>query len=141
MKRIPERVASSLVALHEMPNRMAEYSLFQEALIRRQAQVVQGSASKVDALFASFFSMLSFLTFVAFLLLSLKAGENHLPLELADLLGAQLYAQIERIPISSGMSWFGLLAAVSALFLFLRSQCGRFLQGAQGAASKLSIRL
>ncbi len=50
INRLPERTASAAAAIAKMPKRIASYSLFLEIIMRREAKVISGSASKIDAI-------------------------------------------------------------------------------------------
>ncbi len=123
---LPSRMASALAALQQVPKRTSEYTLFREALMRRQAQVVQGSASKLDAIIAAGFAFFSFLSLVVggFLLLTFSMRYLHIALE--PLLGRQLSWLAHRLPVMGLGAWLLLFAAVGFLFGFFHTQKKRF---------------
>jgi ubiquinone biosynthesis protein len=126
LRRLPSRLASALAALHQVPKRTAEYTLFRETLMRRQAQVVQGSASKLDAVIAVGFGFFSFLSMMVggFFLVTFAIG--FLQLSLQPLLGPQLSGLAARIPPMSLGLWLVFLAAFGFLYGFFRTQKRRF---------------
>lgn len=123
---LPSRMASALAALQQVPKRTSEYTLFREALMRRQAQVVQGSASKLDAIIAAGFAFFSFLSLVVggFLLLTFSMRYLHIALE--PLLGRQLSWLAHHLPVMGLGAWLLLFAAVGFLFGFFHTQKKRF---------------
>jgi hypothetical protein len=124
--RLPSRLASAISALHQVPKRTEEYMLFRETLMRRQAQVVQGSASKLDAVISAGFGMVSFLLFVIGLFFLMVFLIRHLNLDLVPLLGPQLSRLADRVPDMSTGVWMSLFAAVGFLYGFFHRQKKRF---------------
>ena len=123
---MPSRIASTVSALHQVPKRTAEYTLFQEALLRRQAQVVQGSASKLDAVIAAGSGLVSFFLLVVgiFCLLVFSIRRIHLPIE--PILGPQLTHLAGLVPDMSLVAWLLLFAALTLLYGYSRKQKKRF---------------
>lgn len=126
LRRLPSRLASSLSAFHQVPKRTAEYTLFREALMRRQAQVVQGSASKLDAIIAAGFALVSFILLVigGFLLLTFSMRYLHITLE--PFLGRQLSWLAAQVPDMSLGVWLVFLAAFAFLYGFFHIHKKRF---------------
>ena len=122
---LPARLTASLTALHEMPKRMAEYSLFQETLMRRQAQVVQGSATKLDAVIAACFGFFSFAALVAGLVLGWIFLVRWKLLH-TDTLGAQLTGWAEPLISLGVLAWVGLFCLVWFLISFCNKQKHKF---------------
>jgi hypothetical protein len=123
---MPSRIASTAAALHQVPKRTAEYTLFQEALLRRQAQVVQGSASKLDAVIAAGSGLVSFFLLIAgiFSLLVFSIRRLHIPIE--PVLGPQLTRLAGRVPDMSLVVWMLLFSALTFLIGYSRKQKKRF---------------
>jgi ubiquinone biosynthesis protein len=139
LRNLPKRATASLVALHEMPKRMAEYTLFQESLVRRQAQVVQGSASKVDAIIAALFSFFSFLTIIAFFLTGAGTMHYHAAVNMEPWLGTQMTRWFDHLPQGSLLHWLLAMIFIVVLFLVLRGQQKRFRQGEFGGGGKAPL--
>jgi ubiquinone biosynthesis protein len=118
LRRLPSRLASSLAAFHQVPKRTAEYTLFREALMRRQAQVVQGSASKLDAIIAAGFALVSFILLVVGGFLLLTFSMCHLRINLEPLLGRQLSWLAAQVPDMSLGVWLVFLTAFAFLYGF-----------------------
>lgn len=124
---MPQRLAQSALALNELPDRIEEYKLFQENLMRRQAQVVRGSSSKVEAVLGAGFSILALLTAMStvFIGLTFLYGEKGLP----SWLGPQLNELATKIPnLSEPLQW-AVMACLILLFAFLRRERNRFSKG------------
>ncbi|UCH93284.1 MAG: AarF/ABC1/UbiB kinase family protein [Candidatus Aminicenantes bacterium] len=126
LRRLPSRAAASLAALQQVPKRTEEYTLFREALMRRQAQVVQGSASKVDAVIAAGFALVSFILLVVggFFLLTFFMRYLHINLE--PLLGRQLTWLASQVPDMSLGVWLLIFAAFAFLYGFFHIYKKRF---------------
>ena len=126
LRHLPSRMASSLAALQQVPKRTAEYTLFRETLMRRQAQVVQGSASKLDAVIAAGLGFLSFLSLVVGGFLLVVFSMRYLHLSLESLLGSQLTWLATRIPHMSLIAWLLIFAAFIFLYSFFHTQEKQF---------------
>jgi ubiquinone biosynthesis protein len=126
IRNLPSRMASAVVAMHEMPERMSEFMVFREAMMRRQAQVVQGSASKMDAFVSTGFAFASFflLILIFFLLSAFFIQFRVAPIE--SLLGPQLYWLATRIPRMSPGIWLITFAGFILAYGFFRTQKRRF---------------
>lgn len=123
---LPTRIGASMAALHELPKRFEEYVLFQETLMRRQAQVVQGSASKLDAVMAAGFGFGGFMTVltgVFFLLVFLLRSQGA---SVQMFLGDQLAWLADRVPVMELGTWLVLFTAFAVLYAFFRVQEKRF---------------
>lgn len=128
LRHLPSRLASSLAALHQVPKRTAEFTLFRETLMRRQAQVVQGSASKLEAVIAAGSGLISFLLVVVGGFLLLVFLMRYLQLSLESLLGPQLNWLAARVPDMSLGVWLVFFAAFAFVYGFFHNQKKRFAQ-------------
>jgi len=126
LKNLPARISGALSALHMVPKRTEEYRLFQEALIRRQAQVVTGSASKLDAVIAAGFGMVSSVVLVLAGFLGFVFAQQHLQWNVDALLGRQLSRLAQWIPQLGEVVWLVVSLSFIILFFFLRVQKNRF---------------
>ncbi|MCP4691357.1 MAG: AarF/ABC1/UbiB kinase family protein [Desulfobacterales bacterium] len=138
--RLPERLARSVAALHEIPQRISHYNLFEEILIRREAQVLQGSASKMDAVIAAVFAMggvvgLAVSGFLFLVCLMQRGIYDPLPL-----LGAQLTRLARGLPVLDLPSWSVLLALAMFVSLFCRRLKKRFKRQEFGRGESASTR-
>lgn len=124
--RLPSRLGAAVAAFHQVPKRTDEYTLFRETLMRRQAQVVQGSASKLDAVIAGAFGMVSFLLMVVGAFFFLAFSIRRLKVGLEPVLGPQLSWLAARMPDMSVGVWLLLFAAVGFLYRFFHKQKKRF---------------
>jgi ubiquinone biosynthesis protein len=135
ISRLPERVASAAVALNQMPERIASYTLFQDILMRREAQVISGSASKLDAVIAGGFTFCFFLVLIAAAFMLFAVFSQSGWLDAKTVLGSQLSALVDRIPRLSGFLWFLFLFLITGTFLFFRKQKNRFRSKEYGKAN------
>ncbi|MCP5050108.1 MAG: AarF/ABC1/UbiB kinase family protein [bacterium] len=126
LRRMPSRIASSIAALREVPKRTAEYSLFKETMIRRQAQVVQGSSSKLNAVISAGFGFLAFFSFVIGGLLLTAFSIRHLEMDLEPFLGPQLSWLMDHVPDMSLLVWLVILVVFAGLFVSFRAQKKHF---------------
>lgn len=137
IKHLPSRVAGAMAALHEVPKRTGEYTMFKEALMRRQAQVVTGSASKLDAVIAAGFSLISFLILLIGGFLFSVFSIRYLDINLQSVLGPQLSRFAQHVPEMNVVAWLILLFMFVFLWGFFRIQKRRFSRqefGQNGAA-------
>lgn len=126
IRDMPARLVSSIIALHEMPERMNEFTLFREAMMRRQAQVVQGSASKMDAFIAACFAFGSFFTLILGIFLFLVFLIHHQELPIESLLGPQLSWVAARVPPMNLGAWLLTFIIFVFIYSFFRIQKKRF---------------
>jgi ubiquinone biosynthesis protein len=126
IRDLPSRSAHAVVALHEMPERMSEFMLFREAMMRRQAQVVQGSASKMDAFVSACFGFASFFTVILTLFLFLTFLMQSRLMPIKSLLGPQLSWLATRIPPMSTGLWLATFCGFIFVYGFFRIQKRRF---------------
>ena len=89
VKQMPERLAEAYITLQNLPSRMEEYTIFQETMMRRQAQVAHGTTTTMDAVLASAMGWLCFCLILGLLLLFPTVADFALPIY-QRLLGAQL---------------------------------------------------
>jgi hypothetical protein len=94
--------------------------------MRRQAQVVQGSASKLEAVIAAGSGLVSFLLVVVGGFLLLVFLMRYLQLSLESLLGPQLNWLAVRVPDMSLGVWLVFFAAFAFLYGFFHNQKKRF---------------
>ncbi len=140
IQHLPSRIAGSMAALHQVPKRTSEYALFKEALLRRQAQVVQGSASKLDSVIAAGFGFICFLMVVVGGCLFMIFAMKHLGTRLQPFLGYQLNWLGSHIPGMSMGVWLLFFAAYGFLYGFFRNQKKHFSRceyGETGSGSAL----
>ncbi len=126
IKKLPSRASSSLLALNEMPKRIADYNIFEETKVRREAIAVYGSVSKLNVFIATSLGFCSFVMFLStvFLFLIFLTQFNIFSTEL--LLGPQLTWIAMRIPALNLTTWLAILALSTLLYIFSRIQKSRF---------------
>lgn len=120
LRRSPKRIPRSIIASHSLPGQAAEYKLFQQSVLRRQAQVVQGKTTKTGYVIASLLGCLSIiLLFVeglagcAFLHQVFRYPVQHIT-------GNQLFTVIRLMPDISWMVWLLILVGIAPLFISVR---------------------
>ncbi|MDJ0837738.1 MAG: AarF/ABC1/UbiB kinase family protein [Acidobacteriota bacterium] len=123
---LPGRVGAALVALHEFPRKMEEYNLLRESLMRRQAQVVQGSASKLDAVIAALFGLGSMVFLTIFVFLASIFCMRFYDFNLDVLLGPQLVELSTVVPRFGQPAWLVVLLIVLGLQRFTQRLRKRF---------------
>lgn len=126
LMRLPSRLTSAFNALNQVPKRTEEYTLFKETLLRRQAQVVQGSASKLDSVVVAGFSFISLLVLIVAGFLASVFGIRHLDIPLEPLLGPQLTSLAKVLPDMSPVALLMLFTVFISLYVFFRIQKKRF---------------
>ncbi len=124
--RLPFRIASTLSVLHNGPKRTEEYAMFKEALMRRQAQVVQGSASKLNGVVAGVFGMISFGLLMTTLFVALVFSLRRLGIAPESLIGSQLSQLAVLIPQMNIGIWILLFMVLSLFFWFFHKQKKQF---------------
>ncbi|MCP4695563.1 MAG: AarF/ABC1/UbiB kinase family protein [Gammaproteobacteria bacterium] len=128
LRRMPERIPRSLSAMREMPGQFSEVTLFQQSILRRQAQSIQGKITTAGYVLSAFFGLMSLL----FLLLGglcVCAFLYHCfayPIE--SIVGKQLAAAVFMLPELNCLLWIGTLLLVSYCFLLGRRLKKRFEQ-------------
>lgn len=127
ISQIPERLGMTLVALHSVPAKMGEYNLLKESMMRRQAQVVQGSASKLDGVIATGFGMMAFAVFLVFAMLGSGYLIHVLEMDgVRPIIGEQLTYLTGQLKGMGNASWSGLLIFFFVLFSLALTLKNRF---------------
>ncbi len=136
---LPTRIAEAVGALQQLPRRTSEYTLFRETLMRRQSQVVQGSASKLEAVISAGFGFISFflMTIASFLLLVF--AQRHLAIPLHHVIGQQLSWLADQVPAFSLVGWGLILSAFLFLYIFFRRQKNQFKRIEYGESESNSV--
>jgi len=133
---LPERMASAAVALNKMPDRVSNYSLFLEIMMRREAQIISGSASKVDAIIAGGFSLLFFLMSLATAFFALLFLDKLGVISAGGLMGPQLIRLSLALPSFSNLAWIALLVLFLLVLFFLGKQKKHFLSKEHGRSNE-----
>jgi hypothetical protein len=126
LSRFPERLASAAIAVNQMPERVSSYMMFQEIMMRRKAQMISGSASKLDAVIAAGFKFFSFLVLLASVFMFFVLLEHYQWSGARLLLGPQLSWLSSQIPKFNPGIWLALFAGLAALILLLKKQIRLF---------------
>jgi ubiquinone biosynthesis protein len=120
MQQIPQRIGRSLNTYQELPQQFSEYALFQQTILRRQAQVIQGKATKSGYVIAA---MVGFVALGLLLLEGLFVFtflHQCFDLEVQWIIGHQLATIVHSLPVLNCGLWFVVLLFVLYLFLAAR---------------------
>ncbi len=126
LSRLQSRLASAVASLHQVPKRTDEYALFKETLLRRQAQVVHGSTSKINAVIAAVLGMASFFVFLANAFLAFVFCQRYLDVRLEVLIGPQLARFANLVPDMHMGFWVFLFAILGVLYQLFHTQKKQF---------------
>ncbi len=123
LRQAADRLTDSWEALREVTARADELALFQDAVMRRQAQAAQGATTKLGHVAAAFLAFVSTVGLAGGLFLAIVFAGQRWQWPLEDALGAQLAAVAEAVP---GMhpGWQGALL-VGSVWLFFSARAGR----------------
>jgi len=127
-KKALRRVAHNLVDALEFPKQLAENDLFRQTIIRRQAQVFQGSTNKIGAILSGMFGLLAFGTLLAGAFLATAFLDQHYDVALEVVLGNQLSHAVSVLPQFSFWAWIAILLLVFGLFRVFRRLTKSFRQ-------------
>jgi len=128
MRRTAARLVDSWEALREVTMRAEEMALFQDAVMRRQAQAAQGATNKLGLLLAAFFSFVSLASLVVGGFAALGYAGRFLDAPLRAALGPQLASLATWLPELSPLGAVGALAGLAWLYFTSRANSRRFLQ-------------
>ncbi len=123
---LPSRLASTMASIHQIPKRTDEYALFNETLLRRQAQMVHGSASKLDAVIASALDMASFFLLLVSIFFLFVFCQRYLDVRLESLMGHQLARCATMVPDMHIGLWLFLFAILGFLYQLFHKQKKQF---------------
>ncbi|MCP4395846.1 MAG: hypothetical protein GY801_00845, partial [bacterium] len=123
---LQSRLASAVTSLHQVPKRTDEYALFKETLLRRQAQVVHGSTSKINAVIASASGMASFFLLFVNAFFVLVFCQRYLNVRLELLIGPQLARFANLVPDMHMGLWVFLFAILGILYQLFHTQKKQF---------------
>jgi ubiquinone biosynthesis protein len=122
------RAIGGLVKTLDLQERIEEYSLLQGGMIRRHAQVFQGTTDKLSDLMATLFGHLSVALLVAGFLWVGAWIEQASPGTLAPLVGQQIASAAARLPSLGTGGWLLAIAATAAAWRTARRLRTRFRQ-------------
>jgi len=109
------RVARSMIAAWDIPRRFSESIVFQQILARRQAQVIQGSATRIGTFLSAMLAVtaVALLAAEVCLLFAFMNQHSHFPVDLV--LGNQIFSVINRLPRMRTGIWLLVLVGILAL--------------------------
>jgi ubiquinone biosynthesis protein len=115
LRDLDSRVVKSLIAARDLPRRTADSMLFQQILGRRQAQVIQGSASRIGTFLSEMLRIGALVLAVAeaFFLIAFLSQHSGFPVR--TIAGTQIFAVISALPYLSSWIWLLILAGTLLL--------------------------
>jgi ubiquinone biosynthesis protein len=117
---IPSYIPRSIEAIKELPRKISEFTLFQQAILRHQAQSIQGSISSAGYIIGALFEVASF----AILLiegLAIVAFSHHcLAYPVEEIVGKQIATIVYSLPQLDVTLWSGVILFVAYLFVIAR---------------------
>jgi ubiquinone biosynthesis protein len=103
-------LSRSAVAAWEIPRKFSQSMLFQQILARRQAQVIQGSATRIGIFLSAILSTAAFALLGAEVLLLLTFLSQYSGFPIRNLTGNQIFVVIRALPHMSVWLWMAILA-------------------------------
>jgi ubiquinone biosynthesis protein len=109
------RVARSAIAAWDIPQRFSNSMLFQQITARREAQVIQGSATRIGAFFSTIMAItaVTLLGVETFLFFTFLSQHSYLPIH--HVLGNQIFTVVSTLPNLRTWLWLLILAGILAL--------------------------
>lgn len=120
-RKMPRRATRAVVAAARLPRMFSESTVLQQGIVRRQAQVLEGSTTKAGELLAAVLRYTALLLLLAGAMLLGAFVDRQGLADIARVGGAQLAGVIRMLPPWSPWVW---LAAAAAVLLARRSASG-----------------
>ena len=108
------RLSRSTVAAWEIPRRFSESMLFQQILARRQAQVIQGSATRIGSFLSGILAAAAVTLLGTELFLLVTFLSQHTQLPVRDVIGNQIFTAVSAFPHIASWLWVLILIGVWA---------------------------
>jgi predicted unusual protein kinase regulating ubiquinone biosynthesis (AarF/ABC1/UbiB family) len=128
LRETPQHIPRSIGAVKELPRKISEFTLFQQAIIRRQAQSIQGSITSASYFVGAFFGIASF----SFLLLGglclLALAHSGLSYPIESIAGQQIATLVYALPQYDFRIWTGIIIFVFYMVVISRRLKRRFEQ-------------
>ena len=109
------RVARSTIAAWDIPRRFSESMLFQQILARRQAQVIQGSATRIGTFLSGILSTTAFTLLGAEVFLLFTFLSQHSKFPVREVLGNQIFTAVNALPRMGFWLWLVILVGMLAI--------------------------
>jgi ubiquinone biosynthesis protein len=117
-RTLPRRVDRAVAAAAQLPRMLSETSIFEQTIVRRQAQVIHGSTTKAGALLAAACKYVALvLLLLAALFVSALLDQRQI-VAVPQVIGDQWTSLVRRLPQLSTWLW---VAVVIAVLLAYRS--------------------
>lgn len=128
LREIPKYIPRSLEAIQELPRQISEFTLFQQSILRHQAQSLQGTTTTAGYVISAFFSLASFLCLLLAGLSSSALSYYCFAYPIEPIAGKQLTAIVYALPELNCAMWSGILGLIAYMFLLSRRLKRRFEQ-------------
>lgn len=115
LRDLDTRVANSILVARKLPRRLSDFLVFQQILSRREAQVIQGSATRFGTFLSAVLAVAAFVLLGAeiFLSFAFLGQYSHLPVRW--LVGEQIFSGLSTLPPIPLWVWLLILAGVLAI--------------------------
>jgi len=128
LSEIPKYVPQSIGAIQGLPRKFSEFTLFQQTILRRQAQSIQGSITTASYVASAFFSLASFFWLLVGGLCASAFAYYCFSYPLEPIIGKQLTSVVLTLPKLDLTMWSGVLVLVSYMYWLSRSLKRRFMK-------------
>ena len=126
--RLPARIATGTMRSFEIQDRVGEFTMFYGTILRRNAQVFQGTTDRFSFLVAAGLGQLALLLLVMGALIGVVLLDRLRPDLTAWLVGPQVERLVARLPFADTRVWIAILAFDAFLLARLGRLRKRFLQ-------------
>ena len=126
--RLPAAVATSTMRTFDIQDRVGEFTMFYGTILRRNAQVFQGTTDRFSYLVAAGLGQLTVPLLVMAALIGIALVERLSPGRAAWLVGPQVARLAARLPFADTRVWVAVLAFDAFLLVRLGRLRKRFLQ-------------
>ncbi len=127
IRQMPKRLPRSLDAAAELPKQIAEFTLFQQSILRRQAQSVQGKTTSTGYVISTFFSLATLFFFCLCGFCSITFFTHCMGGSFEFFIGKQLANIVSALP-NNCLLWSSGVVVSGFLFLLCRRLKKRFEQ-------------
>lgn len=126
LSEIPKYIPQSIGAIQELPRKFSEFTLFQQTILRRQAQSIQGSITTASYVVSAFFNLASFFWLIAVGFCASALAHYYASFPIEPIIGKQLTKIVLTLPKLDLAIWSGILVLVSYMYLLTRNLKKRF---------------
>ncbi len=123
---IPSHIPRSIEAIKELPRKISEFTLFQQAILRHQAQSIQGSISSAGYIIGALFEVASFAILLIEGLAIVAFAHHCVAYPVEEIVGKQIASIVFSLPQLDVTLWSGFIFFVAYLFVIARRLKRRF---------------